>query len=136
MNHAFTGVLIEPVIHLLQLQIVRACKAKRLCATCVRLRFIKEKMDRMDQKKKKRNGQRPIFPPLPFFSARLPSLFKQCVTPAFVIHRESVVEFQEMEPLCLSPDATIPVMRKTKIGRAAVSICATMTASISVQNCA
>lgn len=97
MNRAFNGVLIEPVIHLLQLQIVRACKAKCLCATYVRLRFIKEKMDRMDQKKK---GQRPIFPPLPFFSVRLPSLFKQCITPAFVIHRESVAQFQEIEPLC------------------------------------
>lgn len=87
--------------------------------------------------KKKKNGQRPIFPPLPFFfSVRLPSLFKQCITSAFVIHRESVAEFQEIEPLCLSPDATIPVMRITKIEHAAVSICATMTASISVQKCA
>lgn len=71
-----------------------------------------------------------------FFSVRLPSLFKQCITAAFAIHRESVAEFQEVEPLCLSPDATIPVMRKTKIVQAAVSICATMTASISVQKCA
>lgn len=75
---------------------------------------IKEKMDQMDLEKK---GQKPTFPGgrLSFYSVGPPSLVKQLVTSAFVIHGESVTEtvFQEPEPcVCLQHSAVPIILQK------------------------